>query len=333
MTLVAQAKAPITHEDVWLFKRLSGPKLSPDGRWVVVSVKEPAYDKKEEKSDLWLLPVDGKRAPRRLTGTAGGEGGFQWSPSGDRLVFTAKRGSDEHGQLYLLDMTGPGEAQKVADLPLACSNPQFSPDGRKLLFEMRVYPGETTMEAQKEAAKQFKDREEQVSDYEGFPIRHWDHWLDQRKVRLFLINLNLPGEPRDLIGGSSLVKKSGFAGVPTLSHDTLQATFSPDGREVVFVAAVNRDRAVQETTRYRLYRVSVNGGEPAEVPGPTGSVFEPTFGPDGRLYTLREQIGSYVYNLSELWMQDWPPRERESRLPASSTIRWPILCPSRAGPI
>ena len=38
------AKRPISHEDVWLMKRLGTPALSPDGRWVVVPVTEPAYD-------------------------------------------------------------------------------------------------------------------------------------------------------------------------------------------------------------------------------------------------------------------------------------------------
>src|SRR5688572_25171254 len=33
-----------THEDIWLMKRLTAPQVSPDGRWLVLSVVEPAYD-------------------------------------------------------------------------------------------------------------------------------------------------------------------------------------------------------------------------------------------------------------------------------------------------
>jgi hypothetical protein len=36
------ARRPITHEDVWLMKRVGTPALSPDGRLVVVPVAEPA---------------------------------------------------------------------------------------------------------------------------------------------------------------------------------------------------------------------------------------------------------------------------------------------------
>ena len=46
------AKAPITHEDVWLMKRVGAPVPSPDGKWVVFSVLEPSYDEKAQATDL-----------------------------------------------------------------------------------------------------------------------------------------------------------------------------------------------------------------------------------------------------------------------------------------
>src|SRR5688500_3928840 len=77
---------PITHEDVWLAKRLSAPVVSADGRWVAVQVTEPAYDDRDQASDLWVVPSDGSAAPRRLTATRGGESGAAWSPDGRRLA-------------------------------------------------------------------------------------------------------------------------------------------------------------------------------------------------------------------------------------------------------
>ena len=38
----AQQKAPISHETLWLMKRVSNPVPSPDGKWVVFEVKEPS---------------------------------------------------------------------------------------------------------------------------------------------------------------------------------------------------------------------------------------------------------------------------------------------------
>jgi hypothetical protein len=53
------AKAPITHEDVFLMKQAGAPIPSPDGKWVVFSLNEPAYDEAKQVSDLWLVPADG----------------------------------------------------------------------------------------------------------------------------------------------------------------------------------------------------------------------------------------------------------------------------------
>src|SRR5690625_2857242 len=69
-----------THEDIWLVKRISAPVISPDGHHAVVSVTEPAYDKDDQTSDLWLIALDGSQSPRQLTSTPGGESGVDWSP-------------------------------------------------------------------------------------------------------------------------------------------------------------------------------------------------------------------------------------------------------------
>src|SRR5688572_33195311 len=80
--LAAQAadKQPLTHETMWLMKRVSAPAISPDGKWVVFSVTEPSYDSKEQVADLWIVPSDGSAKPRKLTGMKAGESGPSWSP-------------------------------------------------------------------------------------------------------------------------------------------------------------------------------------------------------------------------------------------------------------
>ena len=62
----AQNKVPLTHETMWMMKRVGAPVPSPDGKWVVFSLVEPAYDEKDQVSDLWIVPADGSAKPRRL---------------------------------------------------------------------------------------------------------------------------------------------------------------------------------------------------------------------------------------------------------------------------
>jgi|GEM_PF-5225216 len=39
-------KRAITHEELWLMKRVGAPVPSPDGKWAVFSVTQPAYEAK-----------------------------------------------------------------------------------------------------------------------------------------------------------------------------------------------------------------------------------------------------------------------------------------------
>jgi hypothetical protein len=69
----SQGKHAITHEDVWLMPRVGAPVPSPDGRWVVFEVTEPAYDDSMKVEDLWIVEADGSGLPRRLTIGKGSE--------------------------------------------------------------------------------------------------------------------------------------------------------------------------------------------------------------------------------------------------------------------
>ena len=97
--VIAQKKKTITHEDLWLMKRVGTPQLSPDGKLVVFSVTEPAYDEKEIVNDLWLVSADGNASPRRLTSGKSTESGYKWSPDGNYIAFIAKREAEETASL------------------------------------------------------------------------------------------------------------------------------------------------------------------------------------------------------------------------------------------
>jgi dipeptidyl aminopeptidase/acylaminoacyl peptidase len=79
---------PVTHEDLWTMRRLGTPVTSPDGKWAVVAVTEPAYKEEETVSDLWLVAVDGKTEPRRLTAT---KDAARASPSAPSAARTSAR--------------------------------------------------------------------------------------------------------------------------------------------------------------------------------------------------------------------------------------------------
>src|SRR5436190_596371 len=86
---LSQNKIPLTHESMWLMKRVGAPAISPDGKWVVFSVTDPSYDEKEQSSDLWLSAADGSSKPRKITNSKAGEAGYTWSPDSRQIAFAA----------------------------------------------------------------------------------------------------------------------------------------------------------------------------------------------------------------------------------------------------
>src|SRR5262245_57359783 len=110
---LGSAKQPITHESLWMMKRVSNPAVSPDGKCVVFTLTEPSYNESDQVSDLWIVSASGGSKPRRLTATKSGESGVAWSGDSRRIAFAAKRDGDEATQIYVMDISSGGEAVRV----------------------------------------------------------------------------------------------------------------------------------------------------------------------------------------------------------------------------
>ncbi|MFZ2490249.1 MAG: S9 family peptidase [Thermoanaerobaculia bacterium] len=309
----AAEKQPLTHETMFLMKRVGTPALSPDGKLVVFSVTEPSYDEKNQVTDLWLVPADGSAKPRKITSTKAGEGGIEWSPDSRRIAFTAKRDADEANQVYILDLAGGGEAQRVTSLSTGASSPKFRPDGKAISFVSHVYPGAADDEANKKAAKEEKDRKEKVRIYDSFPIRSWDRWLDEKQAHLFVQTLEPAGAAKDLLAGTKLVALPGFGGSGGGSgRDSINAQWTPDGQALVFSATTGRNAGAYAETAFDLYRIPAGGGEPEKLTGGAGSYGNVEFGRDGKtLYATFNPNNLKVYNLDRLVAFDWPSMKNE----------------------
>ncbi|HEY5799096.1 MAG TPA: S9 family peptidase [Burkholderiaceae bacterium] len=302
------AKHPITHEDVWLMKRIGAPVASPDGKWAVFSVTDPAYDSKEQWSDLWLKSLTDDTPARRITYSKSGESGVNWSPDGKRFVFIAKRDGDDSGQIYQLDVAGGGEAERLTTLTLGARQPRYSPDGSRLLFVSDVYPGANDEEAVKKAAKERKDRKTTARVYESFPPRFFDKWLDDKRVRLFVMDARSGAKARDLIAGTKLAEVGGFGGAQGDEGQSLEAVWTPDGKAVVFSASTNRDQAARAGIYSQIFSVPAAGGAIEQLTADQRSYGQLKFSGDGKtLYTLtQEEAPGKVYDLTRLASFPWP---------------------------
>jgi dipeptidyl aminopeptidase/acylaminoacyl peptidase len=303
----AAGKKVITHELIWLMKRVGAPLPSPDGRWVVFPVTEPAYDEKDQVSDLWITAADGSTQPRRLTFSKGGEGGVAWSPDSRRLAFSAKREGDEVNQIYVMDVVAGGEAMRATTLSTGARAPQWRPDGKALLFVSSVYSGASDDEANKKIATERKGQKFKARVYDSFPIRHWDKWLEDMQSHLFVQTLEPEAKAKDLLAGTRFITEPGFGGSLGNSGDEINAVWSPDGQSIVFVATTNRNTLAYAASNTHLYKISAAGGEPSAITSGKSSHGQPAFSPDGKVLYFSVTPGNdQAYNLSRLAMMPWP---------------------------
>jgi dipeptidyl aminopeptidase/acylaminoacyl peptidase len=299
-------RRPITHEDVWLMKRVGAPVLSPDGRLIVVSVSEPDYDDSQKKSDLWLVPADGSAAPRRLTFSAGGEADPAWSADSRRLAFAAKREGQDESQVYVLDIAGGGEAERVTDVSTGASRPLWRPDGRAILFSSMTWPGARNDAENRKRIDERKAHKYNARVFEDFPIRHWDRWLDERRPTLMLQTLGDGPELQDLLAGTTLRDSRGFGGDLDNDGELLNVAWSPDGSTIVFTATTARDQAARADVQQSLYAMPASGGEPRRLTGDSASYSQPQFAPDGSaLYARSNPHTKFTYNDDRLVRFDW----------------------------
>ena len=307
----AQPK-PITHELLWMMKRVGTPCVSPNGKWVVYSVLEPSYETDKAVNDLWLVPADGSKPPRRITNTKAAESDVAWSPDSVSIAFATKRESDEAEQIYILDLAEGGEARRLTNLSTGASSPEWRPDGKAILFESQVYPNASDDEANKKIAAERKARKYNVRAYEHFPIRFWNQWLDDRQPTIMVQSIEPGSTPKDVLSSSALARTSGFSGSETETSVTLAPHWSRDGREIVFTATTERWNAAFAHVGYHVYRIPADGGEAKVVTPLAGAYQETSFSPDGKsLYFKYELQDGEVYHLPRLYRMPWPTGEPE----------------------
>jgi dipeptidyl aminopeptidase/acylaminoacyl peptidase len=303
----AQGREPVTHETLWLMPRVGAPTPSPDGRWVVFPVIQPAYDENDQTSDLWVVPADGESPPRRLTSTKAAEGGVAWSADSRRIAFATRREGDEVGQIYVLDLAFGGEAARVTSLSTGARSPKWRPDGGALLFTSLVYPNAADDAANRREAAERKDRKYNVRTFEGFPVRRWDRWLDDRQVHVFVQSLEPGATAVDLLAGTRLVQNAGYGGRLADDGDELDAVWAPDGQSIVFVATTERTQAAYATVHEHLFQVPARGGEPRQLTTGNRSYARPVFQRDGRvLHFIVNDDHDQIYSHDRSGIASWP---------------------------
>lgn len=272
--------------ETWLdWERVSGPRISPDGRQVVYT--RGWVDKMNDRweSSIWVVNVDGTR-PRHLV-----EGSSpRWSPDGTRIAFTAP---DDEGdtQIWVRWMDAEGAVSQVTRLTESPGDLAWSPDGTRLSFTMDV-PAENPTAA----AWNVSLPRPEGADWTPGPriverlIYRGDRrgFLEETFEHVFVVPAT-GGTPRQLTSGDM---------------DYGSPVWEPSGESMLFSGLLieDADYMWQES---EIYRLDVRTGEVTQVTTRKGPDGRPLPSPDGSriAYVGRDTTG-LDYAESAIYVMD-----------------------------
>lgn len=283
------AKRALTLEDLFQFKRVSDPQISPDGRHIVYVVSEVLFDENRTQSDLWIADTAGG-APRPLTSTPKNERSPRWSPDGQWIAFESNRSGDY--QIWLLPVGG-GEARQLTALSTGATGPRWAPRGDQLAFVSEVYPQFSALpfaEADAKNAAEAAAREKskvKARVATQLLYRHWDSWVEDKRQHVFVVGVKdgaATGAPRNVTPGDN-------DGVPTSSTFSAgeEYDFSPDGKFLAFTAPPLPLREQAWSTNHDLWLVDLATLRKKQLTTNPAADGFPRFSPDGKTLAYRAQ--------------------------------------------
>ncbi len=309
------AKSPLqgfTVKDLVTLKRVSDPRISPDGTMLLYALRETDMAANKGVNGLWLANIDGSNA-RRLAAKGQSVGNSRFAPDGGSVYFLSSRSGSS--QIWRLSLTG-GEAEQITDVALDIGGFVISPNGKTVAFSTEVFA---------ECAADFACTKTRLADtaakkttgtlHDKLFIRHWDTWANGTRAQLF--SADLSGE---LVTAARLISR-GVGGAPMDADvpskpngDDSEYTFSPDSSTVYFGARI-AGKTEPWSTNFDVYRSTVAGNAAATNLTPDNLAWDayPLPSPDGKkLYYLamtRPSFEADRYRMMELTLSTGKTRE------------------------
>lgn len=251
-------------EQLPLLNAVSAPAIHPDGTKAVVSVTRPDFLADAYVGQLWSVPLDPSKHPRRITR------GFRdsapaFSPDGLVLAFL-RNTADGKPQLFVVESAG-GEPQQVTEQHAGVTGFAWAPDSHRIVFTARVpEPGRYGTVDDVTAGRE----DARLVTANQYRMNGIGYVADQRQ-QLFVLDVpELGGEPVVTPRGraahentSALVPVSGIRQLTFGDSDHDAPCFGADGKYVYFVAALHAKHDDDLVTS--IYRVDASGGEPEAV--------------------------------------------------------------------
>jgi dipeptidyl aminopeptidase/acylaminoacyl peptidase len=283
----AAAPRAITIPDLFVFRDLHDPQITPDGQWVAYTVGTANRDEDKNEERIWMVPAAGGEAIR-LTAQDVSSSHPRWSPDGKFLAFRSARNGGKT-QVWLLNRLG-GEAQKLTETPQDVEDFDWAPDSNRLVLVLR----DAKPEELEEAKAKDKDKDDSSSkDKKAKTPKPWvvDRlqfkrdtigYLDRRRTHLYVFD----------------VRRKSLTQVTSGDFDDDEPAWSPDGTRLAFTS----NRSVPDPDRTYNSDIWVvaadnadKGGQLTQVTSNPGEDHQAAWSPDGNWITFSSQLDPKLF--------------------------------------
>jgi dipeptidyl aminopeptidase/acylaminoacyl peptidase len=273
---------PFAVEDMLKLKRVSDPRLSPDGSRVAFVVTETILASSSRSNHIWISRVSGG-APVQLIESDKSEDTPRWSPDGKQLAFVSAR--EGGSQIWVAGVDQAGHAvspKKITSLATEAGGTKWSPDGKWMLFTSDVYPECDSIDCNAKTLKAHEESKVKARVFEHLMFRHWVSWKEGRFSHLFIVPVDGSAAPRDLTPGAADVPPFSLGGPDGYA-------FSPDSREVAYTKKTDPVEAISTNSDLFLLDVADSKAAARKITTNPAADEGPLYSPDGRYIAYRSQ--------------------------------------------
>ncbi|MBU4433740.1 MAG: S9 family peptidase [Alphaproteobacteria bacterium] len=284
-TGAALAQAHVfTAKDMASLDRLSDPRVSPDGAWVLYDLRTVDFLANKSAHDLWVADAKGKTPPRKLAASAGGIGSARWSADGKTIYFISGRAGGVD-QVFRTDLAGEAAVQ-VTSMPFDVGAYKVAPNGKVIVVSQAVFPDCPDLGCTQARLDAGKAQKNSGVVHDRLFVRHWDTWADGTQNHLYAVTLDDKG----VASGAPVALMAGFDGdTPTKPFGGDEDfTITPDSKTVVFSAKVaGQDESW--TTNFDLWSAALDGSTKLQNLTAANKAWDaaPVFSADGKWAAYR----------------------------------------------